>query len=329
MEKALAIQIEVNNREGKAKSYGNLGPLFISLGNYDGARQYLKEALAIIIESCDRDGEATFYGNLATVFQSLSKYGKAREYLERRLAIQIEISDRGGEATTYGNLGTLLISLVEYEKARVYLEKALAVKKINQQQKRRGDNLRQPRNSIPITWQIWKGPSYLEKALAIQIEIGNRDGEATSYGKIGTLFRSLGKYDKAWEYLEKALAIKNRNWWQKWGSNNLREPRNSVHLAWQIWQGPRIPGESTRYQYRNWREKWRGNNLREPNTLHIIWLIFVVSVWSDGNYNKAREYLKKALPIYRRIGCREGSRFLETLDLCLCPSVNIQRLTIF
>ena len=122
---------------GKAESYGNLGTLFISLGKYDGARQYLKKALAIIIESGDRDGEATFYGNLATVFQSLGKYGKAREYLERRLAIQIEIGDRGGEVTTYGNLGTLLISLVEYKKARVYLGKALAVKKKSATEKER------------------------------------------------------------------------------------------------------------------------------------------------------------------------------------------------
>ena len=42
-----------------------------------------------------------------------------------------------------------------------------------------------------------KAQELLEKALAIEIEIGNRDGEGGSYGKIGTLFRSLGKYDKA------------------------------------------------------------------------------------------------------------------------------------
>ena len=35
-----------------------------------------------------------------------------------------------------------------------------------------------------------------------------RDGEATSYGNLGTLFRSLGHYDKAREYQEKALAIR-------------------------------------------------------------------------------------------------------------------------
>ena len=47
-----------------------------------------------------------------------------------------------------------------------------------------------------------------EKALAIRIQIGDKDGEASLYGNLGTVFQSLGQYDKAKEYLEKALAIK-------------------------------------------------------------------------------------------------------------------------
>ena len=42
----------------------------------------------------------------------------------------------------------------------------------------------------------------------IQTQIGDKDGAATSYGNLGTVFISLGQYDKAVEYLEKALAIK-------------------------------------------------------------------------------------------------------------------------
>ena len=64
----------------KATSYGNLGTLFRSLGLCDKAREYQEKALAIRIEIGDRDGEATRYGNLGTFFQSLGQYDKAREY---------------------------------------------------------------------------------------------------------------------------------------------------------------------------------------------------------------------------------------------------------
>ena len=52
-----------------------------------------------------------------------------------------------------------------------------------------------------------KAREYLERALTIQIEIGDRDGEAKSCENLRTLFISLGEYEKAQLCLEKALAI--------------------------------------------------------------------------------------------------------------------------
>ena len=47
----------------------------------------------------------------------------------------------------------------------------------------------------------------LEKALAIKTLIGDRKGEANCYINLGTVFQCLGEYEKAIEYLEKALVI--------------------------------------------------------------------------------------------------------------------------
>ena len=48
---------------------------------------------------------------------------------------------------------------------------------------------------------------YFQKALAITKEIGDKQGEAKCYAKLGVVFQSLGKYVKAEEYLEKAVSI--------------------------------------------------------------------------------------------------------------------------
>ena len=48
----------------KQQDYGNLGTVFQSLGEYDKAREYLEKALAIIVEIGDKEGEAADYGNL-------------------------------------------------------------------------------------------------------------------------------------------------------------------------------------------------------------------------------------------------------------------------
>ena len=49
--------------------------------------------------------------------------------------------------------------------------------------------------------QYDKAEEYLQKALVIRTEIGDRGGEASCYGNLGTVFKSLGQYDKAKEYL--------------------------------------------------------------------------------------------------------------------------------
>ena len=56
--------------------------------------------------------------------------------------------------------------------------------------------------------QYDKAKEYLQKALVITTEIGDREGEATNYGNLGTVFLSVGQYDKAEEYLHKALVIR-------------------------------------------------------------------------------------------------------------------------
>ena len=55
--------------------------------------------------------------------------------------------------------------------------------------------------------QYNKAEEYLHKALVISKEIGDKKGEASAYGNLGTVFQSVGQYTKAEEYLQKGLTI--------------------------------------------------------------------------------------------------------------------------
>ena len=139
-----------------------------------------ESAINIMKTMGNTHGQALCYAKLGVMFQSQSQYNKAREYREKALAIRIEIGSRNGEASSYGNLGTLSHSLDRCDKAREYQEKALAI-------------------------AIETGDRNRE---ATKIEIDDRDGEATSYGNLENLLQLLGQYEKAREYQEKALAIR-------------------------------------------------------------------------------------------------------------------------
>ena len=142
-----------------------------------------------------------------------------------------------------------------------------------------------------------KAKENLEKALAINIETGDRRGEAASYGNLGTVFSSLGEYDKAKENLEKALAINT-------------EIRNRAGRAASYGNLGTVFGSIGEYvKAKEYHEKALAINTeignRAEGAADYGNLGTVCS--SLGEYDKAKAYYKKALEINIEIGNKEGA----------------------
>ena len=198
-EKALAISIEIGDRNGEATSYGNLGTLFQSLGQYDKAREYQEKALAIKIEIGDRNGEATSYRNLTCLFLSLGMYAKADNYLEK--AIRKGVDDRRGEAADYTNLCIICCKRGEYDKAQEYCEKALtSFMDIGDR-----ENVVVCYNNLGLCYQslgkndIAEG--YLKQALLLSRDIGHNLNEFRCLCNLSALMASQGHLEEASSYL--------------------------------------------------------------------------------------------------------------------------------
>ena len=296
LERALAINIQIGDKNGEASSYGNLGTVFMSLGQYDKAKEHLEKALAVQIEIGNKEGEASSYGNLGTVFISLGQYDKAKEYLEKALAVQIEIGNKEGEATSYGNLGTVFESLGQYDKAKEYLERALAIKIQIGDKNGEASSLGNLGTVFKSLGQYDKAKEHLEKALAVQIEIGNKEGEASSYGNLGTVFESLGQYDKAKEYLENALGIKIQ-------TGDKRGEASSYGNLGTVFQSLDQYDKAKEYFEKALSIKIQiGDREGEASSLGNLGTVFK----SLGQYDKAEEFLEKALAIRIQIGDKEG-----------------------
>ena len=98
-------------------------------------------------------------------------------------------------------------ALKEYGKAKEYLEKALAISKEIGDRYGEGTCYKELGNVFLGLHEFDKAKEYLEEAVAIIKEIGDRNGEGTCYRELGNVFQAFGEYGKAKEYLEKALAI--------------------------------------------------------------------------------------------------------------------------
>ena len=61
------------------------------------------------------------------MFLLLGQYDKAKEYLQMALVIRTEIGDKEGKAGDLANLGDLSRAVGDYEASEVCLEKALSI----------------------------------------------------------------------------------------------------------------------------------------------------------------------------------------------------------
>ncbi len=99
-------------------------------------------------------------------------------------------------------------SVAEYQKAKEYHEKALAIRIKIGHREGEASSYENLGIVFKSLSEYVKAEEYLEKALTISIEIGDRKGEATSYGNLGIVSQAIGEFVKAKEYHGKALAIR-------------------------------------------------------------------------------------------------------------------------
>ena len=295
-EKHLKIAIEIGDRAGEGRAYGNLGNGYGSLGDFAKAIEYHEKHLKIAIQIGDRAGEGGAYGNLGIPHHSLGNFQKAIECHEKHLKIAIEIGDRAGEGGAYGNLGIAYNSLRQFQKAIEYHEKHLKIAIEIGDWAGKGRAYRNLGTDYGSLSDFRKAIKYHEKHLKIAIEIGDRAGEGEANGNIGNASRSLGDFRKAIEYNEKQLKIAivvgdqagEGGAYGNLGNayNSLGEFRKAIeyhekHLKIAIQIGDRA-GEGGAY----------GNLGIAYNSL--------------GDFRKAIKYLEKHLKIAIQIGDRAG-----------------------
>ena len=207
-EKALAIAIEIGDRDTEANVYVNIGGVFKSLAEYDKAKECYEKALAFTIEIGGRERESAIYKNLADLsLLTFADYNKATECLEKALAITIEINDKQGELTVHVTFGELFTHLGEYDKAKEYVKKALKIAiKI-------GDKAAAAKcygflgSLSRCLCNYTEANENIRKALELASDIGDRVLETFCYHELGGLFQTLGDFVKAKERYEKALTI--------------------------------------------------------------------------------------------------------------------------
>ncbi len=182
---ALKIQEDVEDKLGIADSYNNIGNIYANQGNYPVALKNYFASLKMEEELGEKYGAANAYNNIGAIYMDqgealrksglihktdsvLSKYNDALKNYIIGLKLYEDIGNKNGTITSFINLGAAYIKLAGID-SRLH-----------------GNRMNEAKN-------------YLNKALRLSIEIGNKDAIRDSYAGLAILDSTLGNFSKAFE----------------------------------------------------------------------------------------------------------------------------------
>lgn len=204
-EYAQKIYEKINDENGIAIIFNNLGNIHNRLGNYEKALDLYFQALRIHEKKVNKEGIAEVTNNIGMVYQNLKKYPEALDFYNRSLQINYEINDLESAAKSLNNLGNIMLSMSNFEQALTYYNKSLNLKDELGNQFGKAVTL----NNIGMVYQSLqqydKAMEHYEMSLLLMSELEDSHGIASSYYHIGVLHYEQTNESAAMNYLDKAL----------------------------------------------------------------------------------------------------------------------------
>jgi len=295
-QQALQIYRAIKNRQGEGVALGNLGDIYLSLGNYAEAIEHLQQWLAIAREIKDRQSEGWALADLGKAYKSLGNYAKAIEYTQQILVIAREIKDRQWEGFALENLGRAYLSLDNSAKAIEYSQQSLAIAREIKDRRGEGSALTILGVAYRNLGNYGKAIEYSQQSLAIAGEIKNRQGEGAALNNLGGAYLDMGNYAKAIEYGQQKLAIARE-------IKDRQGERNALSNLGVAYRNLGNYGKAIEYSQQSLAiAREIKDRQGEGGALGNLGLIY----YSLGDSAKAIESLQQSLAIAREIKDRQG-----------------------
>ena len=192
-ERTLKIHEELGNERGLGIVMNNLGNQHLQLGNFDEAFNYYQQASEIFREiDFDRGTAATLTG-MAIIYESLGQFNSVLDVYQEVLDIRRKQGDKYELANTLSNIA------VTYS---LMLNDSL--------ESRYGSNYQDSIYIKGLQPGIEFGQKSIEynlQALNLRREIGHSRGVAITLANLGTVYQSLGNFDKANEFFTEWMEL--------------------------------------------------------------------------------------------------------------------------
>lgn len=309
----IALSEEIYGPESKeiARSYNNIGLVYLRQGDYSKALDYHSRGMSIDeqVYGPNHPNTASSYNNIGLAYDSQGDYSKALFYYDLAMSISEQIygHNHPDTAVSYNNIGGIYYSRGDYSKALEYYACALSIRE--QVHGSNHPDTAASYNNIGLVYcsqeDFPKALEYYGRAMSIleQVYGPSHPETATSYNNIGTVYYSQGNYSKALEYYGHAMSI----WGHVYGPSHP-DTALSYNNIGMVYHSQGDYPKALEYYGRamSVREQVYGPNHPETATSYnSIGKVY----YSQGDFSKALEYYGRAMSIREQV---YGSSHPET-----------------
>jgi len=125
--RSLAVAQKSKTAKDVAYPYHQLGSVYLGMGEYIKAEQYLKKAKSIFVIAADTDRIALCNVDLAKVYSGLKYYNIAKPYLDSALQLFTQWHEPYQAAETYHQMGLISLKQNLFDEAEMHFGEELAM----------------------------------------------------------------------------------------------------------------------------------------------------------------------------------------------------------
>ncbi len=205
--RSIALFEETDDIDGRAKSWGGLAGVQMSLGRYDEAVANAMEALKLFRQTGNRFEEAWMLNGLGVGYTEFGAFDRALDFQQHALAIFDELHEGVGKARALTGIGTIYHRQGDYAQALPYHTQSLHLFRAEKNAIGEARAL----NDLGVVHQhlgdLDQALQYHHESLAIREAQGNRQAQSTSLIHLGDIYLQQDNVEQALEVLQRALVI--------------------------------------------------------------------------------------------------------------------------
>lgn len=205
---ALNLAGEIDDEEGKAQAYNDLGIIYLDKGSFDTAHTYFSNSLQIRTKKADSNGMGSSYNKIGILFQKQGKLDKALENQMKALEIFENLKKDLWVAYTLNNIAIINFNIGNLETSLEYHEKGLAMRLKLEDEYGIANSYGNIANVQLALNDTNSAINNYVKALKIFSNLDNKEAESVQLANLGVIYLARKNYQAAIFYIKRSLDLR-------------------------------------------------------------------------------------------------------------------------